>query len=252
MQLLEHVLRQTDSNKTCKKMKKTTCLLALVALATMASCRARTVNHDDGPEVERVVKVVPFEKIKAETACDVYYTQGDVPSLKIVGAESDVKNVVISARNGELNIRSAMRQRLLNLSRQHPVKVYLTSPDLIEVNFSGVGGFYADGRIDTDTLAVALRGVGDVKLEDVICDHIKVRLDGPGDVDIDKLQTQQADVTLRGVGDIDIDFVNSGNVSCTLYGVGDISVKGNVRTFSKNKKGTGDIDTAGLVVAQPN
>jgi hypothetical protein len=143
-------------------------------------------------------------------------------------------------------------------------EIYVTSPDLVSVRLSGSGDFTAEQRIDTDQMEVVLRGSGDMRIKDLICDDCHVELIGSGDIDIDRLETKESDVTLvgsgdiviglwrvlsthlslKGSGDIKVDF-NEGcqAVNSELRGSGDITLRGVVSQFKMQKTGSGDIDT---------
>ncbi|MBR6493925.1 MAG: DUF2807 domain-containing protein, partial [Prevotella sp.] len=180
--------------------------------------------------------------------CDVHYTQGETAKVKIVASDSEVmKKIDVMVLNGCLDIRSDGRG-WSNWRKKRTVSVYVTSPDLIEVDMHGAGSFKVEGNLDTDTLRLRLKGAGDMDFENIVCDRLDAHLEGVGNMDFNRLQTQQASLSLKGVGDIDAHFVNSGSVVCTLNGVGDIDLSGEVKSLQKRKKGTGEIDISNLKI----
>ena len=114
----------------------------------------------------------------------------------------------------------------------------------------GSGDFCINGKLDTDTLNLYLKGSGDIEMANVICDEFHSTLLGVGDIDIKSLTAKRSDVKLKGVGDVKIHFVNSGYASLDLQGVGDIFLSGNVKNFRKRTRGTGDINFDKLRVGQ--
>ena len=223
-------------------------LLLVLGISLLASCNIN-VKNDDGPQVTSVRHTRPFDKIEMNSACDVRFVQGDSFSVKVVGGKNAVKEVTTEFEGTTLKIgtQQAIRQFNFGIHRTMPT-IYVTSPDLIGVRIHGAGNFEVDKPLDTDTLRVFLKGVGNIELSRVICDQLYVTLQGTGNVEIDDITSQYTDVQLKGVGNVEIDFNHSGNVNCTLQGVGDISLSGTVKHLSKTVKGSGSIDTDKLTI----
>ncbi len=223
-------------------------LLLMLAIVLLASCNIN-VKNDDGPQVTSVRHTRPFDKIELNSACDVKFVQGDSFSVKVVGAENEVKEVTTEFDGSTLKIGTSKSFSGLNLGKFMSMPtIYVSSPDLIGIRLHGAGNFEMEKPLDTDTLAVYLKGVGNIELSKVICDELYVTLMGTGNVDIDNLTAQRTDIQLKGVGNIDVDFNHSGGVDCTLQGVGDITLSGTVKHLKKYVQGSGDIDTDKLTV----
>ncbi|MBR6445387.1 MAG: DUF2807 domain-containing protein [Prevotella sp.] len=230
--------------------QKTMILIALTALVVLVgSCNwkvEKKVNLSGA--MATIPDVEPFERIRIDAICDVHYTQGETAKVKIVASDSEVmKKIDVMVLNGCLDIRSKGKG-WSNWRKKRTVSVYVTSPDLIEVDMHGVGSFKAEGNLDTDTLRLRLKGTGDMDFQNIICDRIEAHLEGVGNMDLHQLQTQHAEISLKGVGDLDAHFVKSGSVVCTLRGVGDIDLSGEVKSLQKRKQGTGKIDISNLKI----
>ena len=147
--------------------------------------------------------------------------------------------------------------------------VYVTSPDLVSVRVAGSGEFISQHPVDTDVMDISLKGSGDVEFAQLLCDRCNLELVGSGDAAIHHLDTRQTDIALTGSGDVDVNQINAvatriclrgsgdvdvnfgtgcGSVDADLHGSGDISLSGRVRSFTKQKHGSGDIDTDRLKV----
>ncbi len=214
----------------------------------LTSCHSGT-KRNVGPEITSVRHARPFEKIQVKGACDVKFVQGDTFSVKVVGAEELVKDVVTQFSGTTLSISMKEQQRLVAAKRRRMPVVYVTSPDLIAIRMEGAGDFEIDGPLDTDTLTVFLKGVGDIELKRVVCDEFYGTLLGTGDIDVDELTATHSEIRLKGVGDVDVNFVNSGTAVCTLQGIGDIELSGTLKSLRKEIKGTGNIDVKNLRLA---
>ena len=147
--------------------------------------------------------------------------------------------------------------------------VYVTSPDIVAVRLNGSGDFVSEKKVDTDNMAITLRGSGDISFDDLLCDRCKVDLIGSGDITLDRLEAQSASATLIGSGDIRLKLIKvldttlsvkgsgdikaefgkgCGAVDCDLNGSGDISLQGKVARFHQSKHGSGDIDIDNLQI----
>jgi hypothetical protein len=224
-----------------------------------------------GPVVTEVRQLKGFEEIEINGSPRVCYTQADSFSVVVKGTQEAVDNILTETKGKTLTIRNRGKIQLFNISFSdyEGLTVYVTSPDLTGVRLNGSGDFEAEGRIDTDQIDIVLRGSGDMRLKDIICDRCDVELIGSGDVSLGNVDALNASAVLvgsgdlalglqrvkdtrlllKGSGDIKADFKEGCvAVGCELRGSGDISLKGSVHEFRQNKTGSGDIDVSGLTV----
>lgn len=237
-----------------------------VAVATVvASTSAYAFFGSD--KVEEGRKLTGFERIRLQGSPDIKYTQGKTWSVRVKAPKSIIRKVQTRVENKTLvvSIKSGFS---FNRLRDNDVTVYVTSPDLIGVEVQGSGDFESKSHVDTDNLAISLKGSGDIDFYDIICDRIDVSLVGSGDVDIKKVITQYSSVELVGSGDVQISQLNAkdtklelkgsgdikvasqkcGTVSCRLVGSGDITLTGSIKQLNQTTRGSGDINTAGLQI----
>lgn len=249
-------------------MKKFFLLVFLVLMLMSCSCSTSglKVSYSDDDVVTQSRNLRGFEKVEIIGSPTVYYSQADSFSVRVTGPGNIVDNIITDVDGGTLVIRNKGKMGVVNVNfgNSNKLAVYVTSPDLVGVLVSGSGDFVSGERIDTDIMDVRLKGSGDVKFADILCDRCDVEIVGSGDVDIKRLDTREASATLigsgdvdirmmnatsthlqlRGSGDIDIDFMSGcGSVDAELLGSGDISLKGRVKTLNKQRRGSGDIDT---------
>ena len=233
--------------------QKTMSLMALAALVVLvSSCNWKVEKHfkgSNGPKVTKNIEnVAPFERIRIDAPCNVYFTQGDTTMVKVVASDAEVmEKFKVTVDDGCLDIRMKGKG-WSNWKKKRSATIYVSSPDLIEVDMHGAGNFEVEGQLDTDTLRLRLKGAGNMDFPNIICDRIEAHLKGVGNMDFHQLQTQQAEISLRGVGNIDAHFVKSGSVRCTLQGVGDIDLSGEVKSLVKKVQGTGKIDVSDLKI----
>ncbi|MBR5635138.1 MAG: DUF2807 domain-containing protein [Prevotella sp.] len=232
--------------------QKSMILIALAALVVLVgSCHwevERNFKKTKGPKVVKTYQNIrPFERIRIDDSCicEIHFSQGDSTKIEVGSADPKALNLIDVKSNGEWLQISQKRQRKWNI---FPIIISITSPDLIEVNMHGSASFYVNDEFDTDILQLALKGIGKINFQDIICDRIEAHLEGTGKMNFDQLQTQQAELSLKGVGKINAHFVKSGSVNCSLKGVGDIDLSGEVRSLQKRKQGTGKIDVSNLKI----
>ena len=253
-------------------------LLVVVAL-TMISCSTCSdsgfkFSYTSSDEMEVSTRDIRgFEKIEVIGSPTVFYTQADSFSVRVKGPKDLVPNIITEVNGNTLSIRNKGKIGIVNVDfgRKKGLSVYVTSPDLTGVVLSGSGDFISERTVDTDVINIQLKGSGDIKFADVVCDRCDAELVGSGDLDVEHLDTRETSATLigsgdldirqmnaantqlqlRGSGDIDVEFLSGcGSVTAELQGSGDISLKGRVKHFEMRKRGSGDINSNDLKVGQ--
>ena len=143
------------------------------------------------------------------------------------------------------------------------VDIYITSPDLTQLEIKGSGDFKAARRVDTDQLTVSINGSGDIDFKDIICDKLVASINGSGDIEFGFVECVNAEASLRGSGDIDFkrlkadkmqfsvkgsgdigaNLNDAGNVNCEVFGSGTIKLAGVAKNLNKNIRGSGNVET---------
>lgn len=257
-------------------MKRKQLFLTGLLLMAVAMLSTSCVNMKVGLEGDVATEFRPlkgFEKIEISGSPNVYYAQADSFPVKVRGPKDGLENILTDVNDGTLSIRNRGKMGVVNIviHDEDEAEIYVTSPDLVSVRLNGSGDFTAERRIDTDQMEVVLRGSGDMRIKDLICDACHVELVGSGDIGIDRLETKESGVTLVGSGDIAIglwrvlstrlslkgsgDIKASFNEDCQavdseLRGSGDITLRGVVSRFNMHKTGSGDIDTDQLRIVK--
>lgn len=247
-------------------------LLLTVSMITVSCIRTGSVVESLGGErITEDRQLTGFEKIEINGSPTVYYTQADKFSVTVEGTPKGVENILTEVSGGTLSIRNRGKMGMVNIvfNDDDEATIHISSPDMIGVTLNGSGDFISNGRIDSDNMAVKLKGSGDIDIKDLICDRCQVELVGSGDIDLKRVETRNMTATLVGSGDIDLRLLNtidtrlylkgSGDidadfsqgcqsVECELRGSGDINLKGEVKHLSQQKSGSGDVDIEKLTV----
>lgn len=253
-------------------------ILLYFSVLLLASCTCSRDNvslalSDHGPSVTQHRALKGFEAVEVMGSPTVFYQQADSFSVKVKGPKELVDRIITDVSSGTLSIRNRGKMGVINVNwgDDGQLAVYVTSPDLVSVRLSGSGDFISKHPIDTDVMDISLKGSGDIDMAELLCDrcnlevvgsgdasirHLDTRetgiaLTGSGDVKISQVNAVSTRISLRGSGDIDVDFGRGcGAVDAELKGSGDISLSGTVRSFTKQKHGSGDIDTDELKVGR--
>ena len=216
-------------------------MLAAFAMAiTLSGCKSCKSSTEDNTETSKDVKVSYFNKLDIDGVANIYFTQGDKPSVKIVGNKKYVNKTIIKQENETLEIDTKVTSVSgLNFSGRKKLDIYITSPDLIEIESDGVGNIRINNKLDTDILKIESDGVGNIHIDDLTCDNIKIESDGVGNIKIVKLKCVSAYMNQSGVGNMNVDNINAKYAECIMTGVGNMKLQGYVEKLNKRKNGVG-------------
>lgn len=197
------------------------CIFAVVTGSVYAAGDAKEV------EVSEVRKVEPFSSIEVVSVATIYFTQSDTYSLKIEGKERLVKNTATTVRRGCLIIDFKDEEKAKHV--KEGVTIYLSAPDLKEMEFTGVGSFNCEKPLKLNDVKFQVEGVGKMNVEDLTC--------------------RSLDISLEGVGKADIHVVCD-QLSASVDGVGRITLSGSARSADISKGGVGSVNTRNLKVGK--
>ncbi|MDP2388580.1 MAG: DUF2807 domain-containing protein [Bacteroidota bacterium] len=190
-----------------------------------------------------------FTKIDASGAAEIILTQGE-PSVKVTGAENEVKNLITEVSGTTLTINTKGNIK-------EDIKVYVSMKTLEEINTSGAVYLKSDTTFNADKLELIASGASKIKL-DVICKEIKstvtgaatLVLTGATEVHIAhtsgasslkayKLSTINSNVTCSGASTAKISVNQRLNVNAS--GASSLKFTGNPEDKTINVSGTADV-----------
>lgn len=234
-------------------MKKV--ILAVLTLGILTSCSCSGLNvsftHTEAQAQEQR-PLTGFERIELFGSLDVKYQQADSFSVRVDAPVEVLKKVETSVDGNKLVVKMKGDGNFINfgVADSRNVTVYVTSPDFLGIMLKGSGDFECLRLLDTDNLEISLQGSGDISFDDVICDQVDVSLVGSGDVDVKNVKAQRSYINLVGSGDVKMNFDNSGMVEANLTGSGDITLNGKVKRYNSHVRGSGDMNTGGLMITE--
>lgn len=232
----------------------------IAAVLALVSCSSVTSNKED-IMVQEDRKVGKFTSIAIQGSPTVIYRQGITCTVKVRANKSVIKDIKTTIDNGCLNVSMKGKGGFFVFSKEKPITIYVTSPDLIGVEIAGSGDFKSEMPLDTDNIRLVVRGSGDIDFDGkILCDNAKMEVTGSGDIDVKDIEALTTDISVIGSGEIDVNqqkVINTdvrltgsgditikcescGNINSNLTGSGDISIYGSVNNISKQKAGSGD------------
>lgn len=245
-------------------MKKILSILGLaiafgILNMTTTSCSFGGTNVTSGTlsYVDSDLQPKPFDAIEVQTVADVYYTQNDgdehqvrvdYSGIKDEKMQQQVKEMLkVVYRDGKVII--GFNGKVVGQSTlKHTIKVYITSPDLVEITQEGVGSFYSD-CINSDKLDIDNEGVGSIQIKKVLANKLKIANEGVGSVLIGRFEGDKLKIDNDGVGKVTAD-VDCQSVDASLQGVGSITLTGVTRHIQKERDGVGSIRVNGLKIVK--
>lgn len=157
-------------------MKKNTIIISMIAALFLitSSCTKSLIRiKGNGSVTTETRSVSTFSRIINEGDFDVYIIQDSVSEV-IIEAESNLISYIRTSVDGStLTIDTKD-----NLKQNHPIKLYVHTPNVNGVVLSG-SGIIDLGNISTSILEVTLSGSGDIR-GSVAADDISVDINGSG------------------------------------------------------------------------
>lgn len=203
-------------------------------------------------------KVSAFKGISISGSYDYYIKQGSTNAVRVEAPAKLSPYIVTEVKDGVLNVYTKNHTNWGNIFNNEKIAVYITVKDINSIQFSGSGDVYfreginstdmritmsgsgdLTGKINATSVECSLSGSGDIRLSGR-AENAKVKLVGSGDLSARELQTVNTYVEVVGSGDASVNA--SGSLNAKLSGSGDINYRGNPKSVSKSKSGSGDIN----------
>jgi hypothetical protein len=225
-----------------------------VTIIAINSCyiNLRETVYGNGNVVTEDREPGSFDKLKVSSGIDVFITQGDTESLKVIADENLLKYISTDIYNNTLIIETNAWIR-----NAKSKEVHLVYKELREINISSAGDVEGTNRMKTDELDLDLSSAGDLTLDveatrinlDIssagdarlsgTVDELDADLSSAGDLNAYDLMARKARVSVSSAGSAKISATEEVNLSASS--AGDIYYKGDPKTISTNKSSAGSI-----------
>jgi hypothetical protein len=238
-----------DASKTCKRsdMKipqplKAAAVLLICTFPALSSLAQQT----------KTVSVNNFNAISVSSGIDLYLTQGNSESIKIVTSNEHLNKVIVEKKGTSLNIRYGTKNNWSGMFNDREIKVYVNFKNLQSLTASGGSDVNSQHTINVPRITITSSGGSDIELDLNTTDleitssggsdinlrgkatNMNVTSSGGSDVDAKDFPVQNARVNSSGGADVEIYVIKALDV--TASGGSDVSYKGNPAVNNHSSK----------------
>lgn len=219
--------------KTQKKpiMKKLLTLLIIGAISL-------GVSHAQSREERSLDN---FTGIGFGVAGTLVLEQGNTFSVVLEGDDDYIREIETTVR-GDMLIISHDRWISFTRSRRN-LTVYITMPEVEELNVSGSGNIVADGSIRSDDLDMSVSGSGNIKLADLNTESVDCSISGSGSLEL-KGSAIDGELSISGSGKYRGDSFRLNTLDVNISGSGTCSTMVEDKLVAR-VSGSGDVYYSG-------
>ncbi|MCD8261224.1 MAG: DUF2807 domain-containing protein, partial [Bacteroides sp.] len=201
--------------------RKMICIVVMLPLANICPIQAQNQSITGSKNyITQEFKIGEFQEIELVGSNDIYYTQNSSghTELKIYASDNIMDILDIKVTNGVLSVSY---KKGYNIRNSGTVKVMVTNPGIRRAHLSGAGDIVLKNGIRADNFEASLKGSGDIKGKEIVCNNLTIQLQGSGDIVLNDIQSSTVTANLRGSGDIALSGT-TGTINYDLKGSGDI------------------------------
>lgn len=212
-------------------MKTRIFILCTLIAFTVGSCSTSAQTKKGKYNVEN------FTKIDASSGIDIYYTQDNKHSVEIDADEDVLKDISVTVRNGNLEIK---RLKNNTFKKGSPIKAYVTSKDLQAINLSGGVDFYSNEIKTKDSFKISASGGADIEITKIKADRSSIDLSGGADCEISDLDVKTLNILTSGGSDAEINIKDANQINASASGGSDLTLSGKTKDIKVDASGGAD------------
>jgi len=160
--------------------------LILITLLSIGALNAQTRDTRDLDD---------FTGIGFGVAGTLVLQQGNNFSVVLEGDEDYLEEIATTVKNDKLIIS---HDRWMSFGNKK-VTIYVTMPEIEELNVSGSGNIIAEKSIRAEELGLAVSGSGNIKMDNLNAESIECRISGSGSLELDG-SAEECGLTISGSG----------------------------------------------------
>jgi hypothetical protein len=218
-------------------MKKRMIITAITALITMTLFTSCEKIKGKGEVITETRTTGDYSGISLAMTATVYFTPGAFYSLQISGQENVLKQIVTQVEGTHLSIK--VRNGVI-LGSHESITVYVTAPDVNDLNVSGSGDIFVDNPWNTANLSVNISGSGTVSVNDLTTEQLSAIISGSGTIRATSGKATREELNISGSGTIDFRSVECQTVYSTTSGSGDTYIHA-TNLLDVTISGSGDV-----------
>ncbi len=210
-------------------------IILLSALIIACEDNGPTVRGS-GPVVTRTLDLDDIRGLGVSGSQNVVITQGSPQEVTVEGQANIINILSTRVKDGIWEVRFTE-----NVRNEEDFTVFVTIPDVDQINVSGSGNVSSEGNLNLNVLSIAVSGSGNVSLAGSVDEQTAV-VSGSGEVSNYSMTSRQTTVTVSGSGEVRVTATEV--LNATVSGSGDIRYRGNPPTVNQSVSGSGSV-TAG-------
>jgi hypothetical protein len=208
-------------------MKKASLFLtsAIIAvLSILTSCDGFYLGCLDGngfiTQEER--NLDDFTGVISEGEYDVFIIIDSVSKVRIEADENLIPYIRTFVKNDKLVIDNGTRRCLRNKDDE-PIRIYVHTTDIYDIELEGSGVIYSDDYIYVDYLNIEMNGSGIIDIRDIDALEMDVLLSGSGEIELWGL-VGESNMDIPGSGVIKAFHLEQDKCYASISGSGDMYV----------------------------
>lgn len=188
--------------------------IAFIAIIALFMFNACDCIKGEGSIVSEDRNVKDFDGIELDISANVYLEKSNTFKLRIEAQENILDEIETYVSAGMLHIDY---DDLCVISRRS-VKIYISMPELTEIEVGGSGSVISSDTFDCKNLKLRISGSGDIEIG-AIAQTIKCSINGSGDIELTG-SADELEVSIRGSGDVEAIHTEAENVYVSVRGSG--------------------------------
>jgi hypothetical protein len=212
-----------------------TAAFVLLASAISFSACSKETLRGHGDTVTRTRTVGAYDEISLGGEFEVYLTQGPAADIILEGQENVLADLSTTTRNNKLEIE--YKHSCVRIDK--PVKVYLTTPNLIKFSISGANSVKGLTDWKVNDLEISSSGSSSVNLTLKEANSVESHISGSGEICLaGEANAQELDISGSGRLKAFSFFTKTTEIKISGSGRGDVSAENKLQA---NISGSGKV-----------
>jgi len=201
--------------------------------------KALVSDNEDGFLTKKIAIDRDLKKISISSVIDLVFVQSDKVSATLKIPNEWVKYYHVSYFHGVLEIGPEENASLNVNDHLHHVKLYVSAPNLSDLNLSGVCTAKIEDISTNSDFNITCSGMGNVAIRSLIGrGMLKIKNNGASNIAIKALNVESFDAEISGVSKTAVESMEAKNVKANVSGVSNFSLNGNCDHVSMIVAGT--------------
>lgn len=198
---------------------------------------ATTQNVKGNKNVVKEERSIPsFSELNVGGAFNVYFTHADDISLMIEADENLMENIKTEVNDGELRITSK------NIKNAKALNIYLSGPEIENLNVSGAATFESMNTITVDELAIRASGASEIEMQ-LDVDQLKTKASGAASVKLSG-NAFYHEIDASGASDVKAYDLVTSTTHAEAGGAAHVRINA-TKEVTSSKSGAGSISVTG-------